>query len=363
MTYERDNIRRMHAYEWGEQPDSAEVLKLNTNENPFPPGPRVQDALAHFDVANLRRYPPPTADRLRGKLARLHGLDIRNFVVTNGGDEGLRLALTTFVEPGTPLGTLEPSYSLYPVLADVQGAPTLKIPLGDDWSIPSDFARRLNDAGANLACIVNPHAPSGTLTDAESISRIASVFRGVLLVDEAYADFVDPELGYDLVRLVDELDNLLILRTFSKGYSLAGARLGYLIGSPDLVAPILGKTRDSYNVNLVSQILGEAALDDIAYARETWAQIRAARQALKAALTTLGCRVGASQTNFLLAEIPPEFPLCARDIYRSLKARGVLIRYFDTPLMQNRLRISVGTSSQNDRVVSLLREILSGARA
>lgn len=351
----------MHAYEWGEQPDGAEVLKLNTNENPFPPGPRVRDALARFDVDRLRRYPQPTADPLRSKLAHLHGLEMSNFVVTNGGDEGLRLALTTFVDPGTALGTLEPSYSLYPVLADVQGATTLKVPLGDDWSMPHDFARQLNDAGANLACIVNPHAPSGALTDVDTISRLASDFRGVLLVDEAYADFVDPALGYDLISLVEAFDNLLILRTFSKGYSLAGARLGYLIGSTDLIAPILGKTRDSYNVNQISQILGEAALDDIAYARETWAQIRTARRELKEALADLGFRVSTSQTNFLLAEVPSELPLSARDIYRLLKERGVLIRFFDTPLMADKLRISIGTRSQNGRVVSLLREILSGA--
>ncbi|MFV2090724.1 MAG: histidinol-phosphate transaminase, partial [Pseudomonadales bacterium] len=252
MSYERDNIRRMTAYQWGEQPDSREVLKLNTNENPFPPSPAVAIALTAFGVDQLRRYPAPTANDLRQKLAELHEMEVDNIVITHGGDEGLRLALTTFVEPGGCFGMLEPSYSLYSVLAEIQDAKIFSTPLGDSWDIPRDFAHQLNEAAVNLACIVNPHAPSGTLLDADRISRLANDFQGVLLVDEAYVDFVDPALRYDLVRLINAFDNLLILRTFSKGYSLAGLRLGYLIGAAELIEPIINKTRDSYNVDQIS---------------------------------------------------------------------------------------------------------------
>ncbi len=360
MSYERDNIRQMSAYQWGEQPDSDSVLKLNTNENPFPPSPRVASALSGLDVAELRRYPQPTAQALRARLASLHELEPDNFVVTNGGDEGLRLALTTFVEPGGCLGMLEPSYSLYPVLAAVQDARTLKVPLGEDWAAPRDFAQTLNDAGANLACVVNPHAPSGTLTDVATISQLANDFNGVLLVDEAYVDFVDPALRHDLLRLVDAFDNLLLLRTFSKGYSLAGLRLGYLIGNRALIAPILGKTRDSYNVDLVSQRLGEAAIDDHGYAEETWRQVRSARRTLRDELIQLGFRVAISQTNFLLAEVPLDFNVSALELYEGLKARDILVRYFDTPAMEDKLRITVGTATQNRRLTGVLEEILEG---
>lgn len=357
--YERENIKQMTAYQWGEQPSTDSVLKLNTNENPFPPSPAVQKALADYAVERLRTYPQPTADSLRDTLARLHEVKAENIIVTHGGDEALRLALTTFVEPGMPFGMAEPSYSLYSVLATIQGASTIAIPLDDGWDLPRDFAHQLNEAGANLACIVNPHAPSGTLIDADRISQLANDFNGVLLVDEAYVDFVDPALRYDIVRLSNAFDNLLILRSFSKGYSLAGLRLGYLIGSSSLIEPIINKTRDSYNVDDISQILGAAAIVDRSYATETWQQVRAARRQLREDLIAMGFRVGISQANFLLAEVPLDFALDAEGIYRALKAQNILIRFFARPpAMEDKLRITVGTQTQNRRLLTTLRAIL-----
>jgi histidinol-phosphate aminotransferase len=253
---------------------------------------------------------------------------------------------------------LEPSYSLYPVLADIQDATKLAIPLADGWRIPRDFAQQLNEAGANLACVVNPHAPSGTLIDADTISQIANDFNGVLLVDEAYVDFVDPALRHDLLRLVNAFDNLLLLRTFSKGYSLAGLRLGYLIGSAELIAPILGKTRDSYNVNHIAQQLGLAAINDQGYAQETWHEIRTARRTLRDELIDLGVRVETSQSNFLLAEIPMDIPVSAEQIYQGLKAEGILVRFFNTPTLEDKLRITVGTAPQNRRLIDAMKPLL-----
>jgi len=359
VSYERDNIRRMTAYQWGEQPEGEGILKLNTNENPFPPSPALQKALNGFDVETLRRYPQPTADPLRKRLALLHELSPDNIVITNGGDEGLRLALTTFVEPGAGFGMLDPSYSLYPVLADIQGAKTVSIPIGDAWDIPREFAHEANEAGVSLTCLVNPHAPSGTLIDADRVSLLANDLRGVLLIDEAYVDFVDPSLRHDLVKLIGAFDNLIILRTFSKGYSLAGLRLGYLLGSPSLVEPILNKTRDSYNIDALSQCLGEAAIEDRAYAEETWRQVRAARRALRDNLIELGFLVGISQTNFLLAEVPLDFTCSAEQIYQQLKSRNIFVRFFGSPQMDDKLRISVGTQGQNEQLVEALKEILS----
>ncbi|MEM8766335.1 MAG: histidinol-phosphate transaminase [Pseudomonadota bacterium] len=358
MTFERDNIRRMHGYEWGEQPDSETVLKLNTNENPYPPAPAVADALARFQVDSLRRYPQPTAEGLRQRLAAMHDLTPEQIVVTHGGDEALRLAFTTFVEPGSAFGMLEPSYSLYPVLSDIQGSQVKSLALDEAWDLPRNFAQEMNEAGANLTCVVNPHAPSGTLLDADRIGRLANDLNGVLLVDEAYVDFVDPALRHDLVRLVDAFDNLLLLRTFSKGYSLAGLRLGYLMGAPGLIDPIVRKTRDSYNVDGISQALGEAAVEARAYAEETWAQVRAARRTLRDALVDLGFRVGISQTNFVLAEVPLDFPLTAEEIYVGLKNEDILVRYFSNPILEDKLRITVGTDAQNLRLTNALARLI-----
>ncbi len=362
MSYERDNIRQMSAYQWGEQPDTADILKLNTNENPFPPSPAVQRALDNFTVDGLRRYPSPTADGLRERLAGLHEVKPENIVITHGGDEALRLAFTTFVEPGQAFGMLEPSYSLYPVLASIQGATIVSQNLDDSWDLPRDFAHEMNEAGANLCCIVNPHAPSGTLLDPDRIGQLASDLNGVLLVDEAYVDFVDPALRHDLVRLIEAFDNLLLLRTFSKGYSLAGLRLGYLLGAATLIDPILRKTRDSYNIDQISQVLGEAAIADRAYAEETWRLVRAARRQLRDTLVELGFTVSISQTNFLLAEVPLDCPKTAAEIYQSLKVEGILVRYFATPSLEDKLRISVGTETENLRLTRALARIIGNTK-
>lgn len=358
MTYERDNIRRMRGYQWGEQPDDARTVKLNTNENPYPPSPRVQQALDGLKAEVLRTYPRPTADPLRDAIADLHGLTRQHVLITHGGDEGLRLAMTTFVDPGATFAMAEPSYSLYPVLAEVQDASVFELPLDERWQLPGDAATRLNTAGAQLTCLVNPHAPSGTLTPAATVRAIAGALQGVLLMDEAYVDFVDPDLRHSLTDLVHDVPNLLLLRTFSKGYSLAGLRLGYLLGHPDLIEPMLTKTRDSYNVDAISQVLGAAAIADQAYAADTWQRVREGRQALQDGLTQIGLDVAPSHSNFLLVQVPAGRRRTAAEIYQYLKDRHVLVRYFDTPRLANRLRISVGTPVHNQRLIDVLTEAL-----
>jgi len=358
VSYERDNIRRMAGYQWGEQPDDADTLKLNTNENPYPPGPAVGRALAGLTADVLRTYPRPTADPLRDAIAALHGLTRDNVLITHGGDEGLRLAVTTFVDPGAAFAMAEPSYSLYPVLAAIQDAQLLRLPLDAAWNLPADAAQQLNGAGARLTCLVNPHAPSGKLTPADRLGELASAVDGVVLVDEAYVDFVDPELGHDLTALLHTHDNVLLLRTFSKGYSLAGLRLGYLLGPAELIRPMLEKTRDSYNVDAISQALGEAAIGDRAYAADTWRQVREARRSLAAGLRQLGLAVEPSQSNFLLVRIPGQAPRSAQQVYVYLKERYILVRHFPTPRLDDCLRISVGTPTQNQRLIAALEEAL-----
>lgn len=357
MAYERSNIRRMAGYTWGEQPEDPGACKLNTNENPYPPASGVAAALKAIDAADLRTYPQPTAAALRTKIAEHHELAKENVLITHGGDEALRLAITTFIEPGSPLGCANPSYSLYPVLAGIQNAPVLQAEYNEDWSLPADFAKRANAAGTRLTCVVNPHAPSGRLMSAGDCARLATELDGVLLLDEAYADFIDPALGYDSAPLVKAHDNLLILRSFSKGYSLAGLRLGYLIGQEALIEPLLTKTRDSYNIDAISQRLGLAALDDQDYAMDTWRRVRAERSRLNDELARRGLACPPSEANFLLAQVPPNAERTAKALYEALKARGILVRHFDTPRLGGALRISIGTPAQNRRLLEALDDL------
>ncbi len=354
---ERDNIQAMSGYTWGEQPDSKTVIKLNTNENPYPPSPRVAKTLAEISADMLRVYPPPQADELRDFLAGLHNLDRENFLVVNGGDELLRLLFTTFLNAGEAFGMSEPSYSLYPVLAQINDSPVVRINLETDWSLPRDFSQRLNNEGVKLACIVSPHAPSGSLVNMDILSRVVSEFKGVILIDEAYIDFVDPALRHDSTRLVKAFDNLVILRSLSKGYSLAGLRAGYAIAPAHLIKPMLTKTRDSYNINTISQTLALEALKDQEYAQNTWQKVRQSRRALRKQLISRGFVVPPSQANFLLAEVPDKCEHSAAQLLATLRKHKILVRHFDTPVLEDKLRISIGTEEQNAMLLRALDQI------
>jgi histidinol-phosphate aminotransferase len=360
MTYERTHLQAMQGYTPGQQPDTTAV-KLNTNENPYPPSAAVAHALSSFPLEMLRRYPDPLAGAFRASAARLHRLAPANVIATNGGDELLRLALTTFLDPGKPLGLLTPGYTLYSVLAAIHGSPLADVPLGDDWSIPDDAAERWNVAGVPLAILTNPHAPSGTLASAAKLLKLARTFRGVLLVDEAYVDFVDPEIGHETATMVAACPNVLLLRTLSKGYSLAGLRLGYGLGANDLIAPMLTKTKDSYNVDAIAQALGTAALDDVQSAAAGWEAVRQERRALGLALTAIGLPCAPSQANFILATVPTGGRWhSAEKVYRALMARGIFVRWFDEERLRDKLRISIGTPEENRQLVEAVR-LLGGS--
>jgi histidinol-phosphate aminotransferase len=354
---ERKNIQTMSGYTWGEQPESTTVIKLNTNENPYPPSPNLDRALANISADMLRVYPSPLANELRDFLAGLHNLERDNFLVVNGGDELLRLLFTTFLNPGEPFGMAEPSYSLYPVLAQINDSPVVRVNLEADWSLPRDFSQRLNNQGVKLACIVCPHAPSGSLVNVDILSRVVSEFKGVILIDEAYVDFVDPALRHDSTRLINAFDNLVILRSLSKGYSLAGLRAGYAIAPAELIKPMLTKTRDSYNINTVSQTLALEALKDQEYAQTTWQKVRQSRRELRKQLTHRGFDVPPSQANFLLAEMPDHSEHSAAQLLSALRKHEILVRHFDTPGLEDKLRISIGTEHQNASLLHALDQI------
>lgn len=363
MTFERDNIKALHAYTPGEQPQETGVIKLNTNENPYPPSPKVMAAISAVLPEQLRKYPPPSAMKFRQAAAKLHGVSAEQIIATNGGDELLRLAFTVFCDPQKGdekrggfsyprtqggVGVAEPSYSLYPVLADIHDSLIARVPLNEDWSIPGDWASKLNDAGCRLGLIVNPHAPSGHLESVESLEKQARAFKGVLMIDEAYVDFA----GQSALGLLEEkrgLSNVIILRTLSKGYSLAGLRFGYGIGHAPLIAA-MNKAKDSYNTDMLSQAAAIAALEDQEYAQGTWKKVLSERARLVGELEKRGWTVLPSASNFILvtpvAGKPP-----AKKIYESLKDAGILVRYFDQDRLRDKLRITVGDGAQNDRLL------------
>ena len=358
MSFERKNIANMQGYVPGEQPKAHTVIKLNTNENPYPASPAVADALAKIRVEDLRRYPQAIAEDFRQIAADVHGVDAENIIPTNGGDELLRLALTTFVEVGDKIIVTQPTYSLYPVLAEVQNCILEEIPLRDDWSIPADFAESLIQSRAKMCILVNPHAPTGCLLPSAYIEKLAKSFEGVLVIDEAYVDFGDPKESYNCVPLIDSHENILILRTLSKGYALAGLRFGYGISNKSLANPIMFKTRDSYNTDHVSQILACAALQAQDHAQANWEKIRNSRSDLITALNELGLVTGASQTNFVLVQVPANHS--AINISQALKDQNILVRHFRQPRLEDKLRISIGTEKENRALLSALRGVLQG---
>ncbi|MBV1879426.1 MAG: histidinol-phosphate transaminase [Pseudomonadales bacterium] len=359
MKFERPNIQQMTGYAAGEQPQDEKTIKLNTNENPYPPSPVVDETIKRFTATSLRRYPPPTAAKFRSIAAKLHQVEENNIIATRGGDELLRLVITTFVDPGETIAMSEPTYSLYPVLAQIHNCPILKVPLEANWALNKDFIKKTNQAQAKLVLVVNPHAPSGHLLEPAEIKQLAELSNSVVLIDEAYVDFIDPARQYDCLSLVKEYNNLIFLRTLSKGYSLAGLRFGYGIGHETLISPIMNKTRDSYNLDLFSQQIATAALSDQNYASQTWHKVREQKQKLDQALITLGIKSAPSEANFLLATLNADLPMTAQQVYVALKQQHILVRYFDAPGLQDKLRITIGTAEENDQLISTIKRLFS----
>jgi histidinol-phosphate aminotransferase len=348
----------MDGYTPGEQPNSLDVVKLNTNENPYPPAAPIMEALQKVTAESLRRYPPPNSKGFREAAAKFHDVDPAQIILTNGGDELLRLLITTFVEPGALVGMADPSYSLYPVLSAIQDAKTLEVPLNDDWTMPPNFAETMNAAGVNLTFVVNPHAPSGRLMPVAELEKLAQDLKGVLCIDEAYVNFVEPALGHSTVELVKKYDNVVILRSFSKGYSLAGLRCGYGIGSLNLVEPMQDKTKDSYNMNYVSQVVSTAALVHWEESAKTWEKVIQERARVTKELEALGWEVIPSSSNFVLATVPASFNGGAANVYAELKAQEILVRYFaKIERLQDKLRCTIGTPDENSKFLDALKKM------
>jgi histidinol-phosphate aminotransferase len=340
----RPTIEEMEGYTPGEQPAPGEtIIKLNTNENPFPPSPRVMAAIRGLDPERLRRYPSPSSDAFREAAAKLHGVAPEMVLAGNGSDDVLAIAVRTFLGPGELLAYPDPTYSLYPVLARIAEVKVAEVPWAAGWDLPIDG---LLATGARAIFFANPNAPSGTLVGAERVRSLAARFPGVVLVDEAYVDFADD----DCLKLLPECPNVIVCRTLSKAYALAGLRLGYAVAAPALVAE-MNKVKDSYNCDALSVAAGVAALQDQEYARKTWDHVRAERTRLTAELARRGFEVLPSQANFLLAAVPGSD---GGAVYRALKTRRILVRWFDKPGLRDKVRITVGTRAENDALLAAL---------
>jgi histidinol-phosphate aminotransferase len=340
----RRNVAQMAPYVPGEQPGPGEkVIKLNTNENPFPPSPRVLEAIRSVDPESLRRYPSPKADAFRAVAARIHGVSPDMIVAGNGSDEILAILMRTFVGPGAVLAYPDPTYSLYPVLADEGESRVRTVAWEANWDLPIDALLATSPKAIFFA---NPNAPTGTLVKKARVRELAQAFDGLVLVDEAYVDFAD-ESCLDLVR---ELPNVVLSRTFSKGYALAGLRFGYAIAPSPVVSEML-KVKDSYNCDAIAILAATAALDDQSYAKRSWDAVRSERARLTLELGRRGFEVIPSQANFVFARCPGGN---AADIYLALKRQGILVRFFDKPGLADKLRITVGTTEQNDAVLKAL---------
>ena len=327
-----ESVQRLEAYTPGEQPKAKNVVKLNTNENPYPPSPKCAAVLKNFDLDRLRRYPDPVFTELRAKLAKLNGANPENIFIGNGSDEVLSVAAKTFVEDDEAIGSLDPSYSLYKTLADIRNVPWVGVEVSG--------IRKFDDPKVALFLWTNPNAPTGVFAPKKQIAAFAKKFKGVVIVDEAYADFAKENCMDMAVKRGNS--NLMVMRTFSKSYSLAGLRVGYCVGPVELIDAMY-KVKDSYNIDALAQAVALAAVKDQRWMLKNTAKVVKTRTWFAAELEKRGWDVLPSEANFVFAKPPAGN---AAEIFTALKKRNVFVRYFSAPKTADRLRITIGTDAQ-----------------
>jgi histidinol-phosphate aminotransferase len=363
----RPLVRYLQPYVPGEQPRIPGLVKLNTNENPYPPSAKVLDAVRAATDGRLRLYPNPTAEPLRRKLAQLHGCSPEQIIIGNGSDELLALAVRAFVEPAVEsirLNRLKaqarsavqyftPSYSLYPVLADIHGALKNSVALNPDFSLPSMRELGLGRTwkfDAALTFITTPNAPSGRGFSTTELETLCRAHTGIVVLDEAYVDFA----GEHALPLALRYPQVIVARTFSKAYSLCFQRVGYCVGHREAIGA-LQKIRDSYNVNGLGQVAAQATLEDLPYYRANFRKVIATRERLAGELTALGFDVCPSQSNFIFVR-PPGFP--AEEWLQKLRDRKILVRWWAHDDVRQHLRISIGTDTETESLLQAVKAIL-----
>ncbi len=349
MKYGREMLRDVEGYVPGEQPADPDVVKLNTNENPYPPSPKVLEALRALPADAARRYPDALSLKLSAACAERYGYENADWVFAgNGMDELLAMVLRTFVDPGDTVLSVYPTYVIYETLAQLHGARYNGVELDDAFRLPETF---FSEPG-RLCFLARPNAPSGTCAPREDVERLCESFDGLVVIDEAYVDFADD----DCMDLPKRYENAIVMRTFSKSFSLAGLRVGVAVARPEIIREFL-KTKDSYNVNAFSQAAAVAAMGDHAHMEANVAKVRATRTRLVEGLRELGFAVPDSQANFVLAQW--NRAPTAKTLFEQLRDQGIYLRYFEARRLENALRISVGTDDEVDRLMKALKELVT----
>ncbi len=349
--YWSETVHRLDPYIPGEQPQDQQYIKLNTNESPYPPSPRVAQAIRNFDTDSLRRYPDPESMDLRQHLARHHSLSVDQVFVGNGSDEVLAHAFQAFFKQSRPLFFPDISYSFYPVYCALYDIAFETIALQDDFKIDISKYNRINGG----IILPNSNAPTGIALPLKAIRKLIEKAASVVVIDEAYVDF-----GADSAdSLIDEYDNLLVVRTFSKSRSLAGLRLGYALGQAGLIEA-LNRVKNSFNsypIDRIASVAAIASIEDKTYFEQCNKQVIESREKLSSALKMLDFRVYPSSSNFVLAEHNRK---SGADLYCALKQAGILVRYFNSARIDNCLRISIGSEQECKALVDALTLILTG---
>ena len=340
-------IQGMEGYVPGKQPTDGAYIKLNTNENPYPPSPRVLAALRDAVGEDLRRYSDPVALRLREEAAALYGCDVDEVIAGNGSDDILTMLFRVFLDAGDVVVTPAPSYSLSNALSTLQDSTCKEIPMGPGYTLPAD----LDAHGAKVVFIVNPNAPTGVWHPLDSLRTFLAQTRSIVVIDEAYADFA----GASALPLLQDFPHLIVVRTFSKSYALAGMRVGLGFAHRDVITQMM-KVKDSYNLDRLAIVAGCAALQDQDWLQETVGMIVQTRTWMQQELATLGLHVPPSQSNFVFPRIPDGR---AGAIFAELEKRHILVRYFRSgDLVKDSLRVTVGTDAEVETFIKTLRELL-----
>ncbi|MBX3439816.1 MAG: histidinol-phosphate transaminase [Planctomycetaceae bacterium] len=352
MSLVRPRVDCIEGYVPGEQPQDGGWVKLNTNENPYPPSPQVVEAIERAARAPLNKYPDPLATAFRRAVGELFDVDPDWVLPANGSDENLTILLRTYVDPGELVSYPYPSYILYETLADLQGADHRRLTLRPDWSWDVEGARETINH-SKLVIVPNPNSPSGNRWDDTTICSLIPP-RGLLVLDEAYGDFADEPHRMQLLQS-EHGPRIVVTRTFSKSYSLAGLRLGFAVAHPEHITA-MRKVKDSYNCDAVALAAGTAALLDQQWMLDNCRKIRATRARLSEQLERLGFDVVDSQANFVWAT-HPERP--HRELYEQLKSQKILVRFMQFPdVGVDGLRITIGTDVEIDRLLEALADIL-----
>ena len=334
-------------YVAGEQPRIADIIKLNTNENPFPPSPRVLRELRAFNAEHLRLYPAPDGGAFREAAAKLHGVNPESVYCANGSDEALAIAFQAFFDEDSALKIPDISYSFYPVWADLYGIPYETVPLNADFSVPVEKIM-----GGSVV-IPNPNAPTGLALGADKIERIVAGSKGVVLIDEAYQMFG----SQSVIPLTEKYDNLLVVRTLSKSHSLAGLRVGYVVGDKNLIRAMdcVKDSFNSYPTDMLAQRLAAAALSDTDYTDKNCRRIVEIREKTSTRLRELGFSLPESKANFVFCT---HEKMSAERIMAHLRERGIIVRRFKKERIDNYLRITIGTEEQMETLFRALEALL-----